>query len=77
MAGGWSVAPNEELLAFMRQGVAPPAFLGMIVNLGEAPFFQLVASNPSTDAQLRQWLALPETRRAIMDALLDELDRLA
>ena len=67
---------GERLLDAMRRGATPPAFLGMIVNLGEAPFVQLVASDASTDVQLREWLRLPSTRRAIVDALFDELERL-
>jgi hypothetical protein len=34
-----------------------------------------LATDPSTDAQLREWLRLPSTRRAIVHALFDELER--
>ena len=62
---------SSRLLGHMERGDCPPAFLGMIVNLGEMPFLQLVASDASIAAQLREYVLLPSTRRAITDALFD------
>jgi hypothetical protein len=55
-------------------GYLAPAFLGMLLGIGEAPFIQFVASHDSTDAQLREWLRLPATRAAITEALSDFFD---
>lgn len=66
----------EQLLGGMVSGEFPPANFGMTVSVEHGVFVQLMASTPEAADELRAYLRLPETRRAIMDALLDELERL-
>jgi hypothetical protein len=53
----------------------PPTFM-LVVELGEAPIVDLMASTPEAELELRRWLALPETRRQIVDAVADAIAEL-
>jgi hypothetical protein len=70
------VDPIERLIGGMASGEFPPASFGMTVTLEHGVFVQLMASTPEAADELREYLRLPSTRRAIVDALFDELDGL-
>lgn len=61
----------------MTTGEFPPASFGMTVTVEHGVFVQLMAAHPEAAEELCEYLRLPETRRAMFDTLVDELDRLA
>jgi hypothetical protein len=60
-----------------RSAALPRPALHILVEVEELPRFRLVCGSYEDERRLRLWLAHPATRRALVDAILDELDRLA